>query len=80
MKLVIVLTLLACSAVQANQAEINSIEQASMQMDNKQLILLTHKNTGYEQALAYYRLAIIQDIHNKAERAKKSLESLMLVF
>ncbi len=74
MKKLIALTLFICSATYADQASIESIEQAFMQMNNKQLIQLSEQNSGYDKALAHYRLAISQNLQAKPESANASLE------
>ena len=79
MKLIIALALLACSSVNADQASIDSIEEAAMQLDNSQLVSLIQQNVGYEQALAYYRLAITQNLQDHAEQANNALEQAIIL-
>ncbi len=77
MKKLIALTLFICSTTYADQASIESIEQAFMQMNNKQLIQLLETNSGYDKALAHYRLAISQNLQAESESANASLEQAM---
>ncbi len=74
MKILISLLLASSLSVQASQSDINAIEQAAIQLNSSQLITLTEQTSGYEQALAYYRLAITQSLQAKAVQANQSLD------
>lgn len=74
MKKVILLSLLfASSTAFAEQSQINAIEKAAMQLDTLSLVSLTEQTSRYDQAFAYYRLAISQ---NLTAETKSAIESL----
>jgi len=74
MKKLIAITLFICSYSYADQASIDSIEQAFMQLNSQQLIQLSNQSEGYDKALAYYRLAVSQNLQAKPQKANASLE------
>jgi len=74
MKLVLSLLLAGSLSVQANQADIDNIEQAAMQLDNTQLASLAKQTSGYEQSLAYYRLAITLNLQSHTAEASQNLD------
>lgn len=75
MKFLLPLLLASSLSVQASQADINNIEQAAMQLNSIELLSLTKQTSGYEQALAYYRLAISQNLQAQAIEANQHLDS-----
>jgi hypothetical protein len=77
MKLLISLLLASSLSVQASQADIDNIEQAAMQLNSTELASLTKQTSGFEQALAFYRLAITQNLTAQAEEALQSLDLAM---
>ncbi|MCP4324717.1 MAG: hypothetical protein GY787_23270, partial [Alteromonadales bacterium] len=74
MKILISLLLASSLSVQASQSDINAIEQAAIQLNSSQLITLTEQTSGYDQAFAYYRLAITQSLQAKADQANQNLD------
>lgn len=75
MKSLLAIGLLISSSTFANQAEIDTIELASMQLNNPALNQAIASNNGYVQALAYYRLSISQNIQSNKPAAIKSLNA-----
>lgn len=59
----------------AGQAEIDSIESASRNMDIKALEQLSQTEQGYDQALANYRLAISLQLSDKPDAAIKAIKA-----
>jgi len=74
MKLLLPLLLVSSFAAQANQADIDNIEQAAMQLNSIELVSLTKQTSGYDQALAYYRLAISQNLQSQSKEASQNLD------
>jgi len=74
MKLLLPLLLVSSFAAQANQADIDNIEQAAMQLNSIELVSLTKQTSGYDQALAYYRLAISQNLQSQSKEARQNLD------
>ena len=66
---------LISTTVFANQSEINTIELASMQLNEQTLSQAIESNQGYTQALANYRLALSQNIHGKQQAAITTLHN-----
>ncbi|MGJ8691621.1 MAG: tetratricopeptide repeat protein [Thalassotalea sp.] len=75
MKSLFAIGLLISSTTFANQAEIDSIELASMQLNSPALMQATLNNQGYIKALAFYRLSVSQNIKTNQQAAIKSLNS-----
>ena len=75
MKHSIIFTLLFSGSVIADQATVDSIEQAAMMLDQNTLTQLTNEATGYDRALAYYRLAIAQNLNANTNQATVSLDN-----
>ncbi len=74
MKKVILLSLLfASSTAFAEQSQINAIEKAAMQLDKQSLVSLTEQANRYDEAFAYYRLAISQNLTAETKPAIASL-------
>ena len=66
--------LLAMSlSTQPSLANINAIEAAAMTLNTAELITLSNNHSGYQQALANYRLAITQELNGNIELAIKQL-------
>jgi len=63
--------------VNAAQAEIDQVEQASAQLNIKQLQTLTKELEGYDLALANYRLAVSANLTKQEDMAEKSLDQAM---
>ncbi len=78
MKKLLTLTLL-CSLYlpisYADQAIINDIENAAMQLNSNKLNSLIHNSQGYDQALAQYRLSITYNIQANNKQAIAALNS-----
>lgn len=74
MKLLCSLLLASSLTIQANQNTINTIEQASMELNTSKLAVLTEKTSDYAQALAYYRLAIAQNLQAQNVQANHSID------
>lgn len=77
MKKSILLALLISNSSFADQASVDAIEQASMQLNQTQLVSLAEQTLGYDQALANYRLAIAQNLNADTDSAAKSLDNAM---
>lgn len=77
MKKSILLAVLISGSAMADQASVDAIEQASMQLNQTQLVQLAEQTSGYDQALANYRLAIAQNLNADTDSAAKSLDSAM---
>ena len=74
MKLLLPLLLVSSFAAKANQVDIDNIEQAAMQLNSIELVSLTKQTSGYDQALAYYRLAISQNLQSQSKEASQNLD------
>lgn len=77
MKKSILLAVLISGSTMADQASVDAIEQASMQLNQTQLIQLAEQTSGYDQALAHYRLAIAQNLNAETSAAESSLDDAM---
>lgn len=77
MKKSILLAVFISGSALADQASVDAIEQASMQLNQTQLVQLAEQTAGYDQALANYRLAIAQNLNADTDSAAKSLDSAM---
>ena len=76
-KLLLTSLVLVSTQVLAEQSQVDAIEQAAMQLNNKQLVELTQTQESYDQALAYYRLAIGQNISADSDGALASANQAM---
>ena len=74
MKYLLSLLLATTLSVQANQTTIDSIEQAAMTLNSTELASLANENSGYEQALANYRLSITQNLQGLSAQANTRLD------
>ena len=74
MKILLSLLLVTTLSVNANQADVDRIEQAAMILNVEELTELANQYNGYAQALAYYRLAIGQNLRGLSEQANNSLD------
>ena len=74
MKYSIIFTLLFSGSVLADQANVNAIEQAAMALDHSELTQLVNQTSGYDQALANYRLAIAQNLKANTDAANDALD------
>jgi hypothetical protein len=74
MKTLLSLLLILSLNTQASQTDIDSIEQAAMTLDSKQLTQLATQNHGYEKAFAQYRLAIAKNLQAQSEQANTVLD------
>ena len=79
MKTLISLLLATTLSVQASQSTIDTIEQAAMNLNSQQLTELANQYDGYEQGLAYYRLAISQYSQSLLKEANNSLDLAITV-
>jgi tetratricopeptide (TPR) repeat protein len=61
-------------SINAAQVDINAIEQAGMTLNIATLTQLVDNNTGYENALANYRLSIAYNLTNKTDQAIATIE------
>ena len=78
-KLVLIGLLLSgiTGTTQANQTQIDAVELAAMQLNTQELQSLIMNNASYEQALAYYRLAVTHNLNAKQDKAIESLNLSM---
>lgn len=60
------------SAVAA-QVDVDQIEQAAQQLDSKTLLTMSQTTSGFDKALANYRLAVTSQLSDKLEEAKAYL-------
>lgn len=67
----IALTILASSNTFAGQYEIDQIEHAASKLDLTELKTIAEQVQGYDQALAYYRLALSSNLSGESDPAIK---------
>lgn len=75
----ITFTLLTTIPTFAGQAEIDQIEQAAGVLDVKTLHQLSQQTHDYDQALAYYRLALSLNLKGQSSEASDALDKAMSV-
>lgn len=61
----------------AGQAEIDQIERAASLLDIEKLTNLSQQYTGYDAALAHYRLALSANLSGRAQLAKSAIKQAM---
>ena len=74
MKYLLLILLATTLSVQASQTTTDHIEQAAMNLNSQKLTELANQYDGYEQGLAYYRLAISQNLQGLSTPANSSLD------
>jgi tetratricopeptide (TPR) repeat protein len=75
MKKSILFALLVNTSVMADQASVDAIESASMTLNQTELSSLAEQTSGFDKALANYRLALAQNLNGDADSASKALDS-----
>jgi len=80
MKKVILFSLfIASTSALADQTQINAIEDAAMQLEQKTLVSLTHQTETYDKAFAFYRLSITQNVMAESTEAIESLNNAITI-
>ena len=74
MKHSILFTFLFSGSVLANQANIDAIEQAARSLNHNELAQLVNQTSGYDKALANYRLSIAHSLNANTDAAHNALD------
>lgn len=74
MKHSILFTFLFSGSVLANQANIDAIEQAARSLNHNELAQLVNQTSGYDKALANYRLSIAHSLNANTAMANDALD------
>ena len=71
-------SIFSASAV-AGQADIDKIEAATSTLNTTELTNLTQSLSGYDKALAYYRLSMSANLKQESDLAEQSLDQAMAI-
>lgn len=71
-------SMFSASAI-AGQADIDKIEAATSTLNTTELTNLTQSLSGYDKALAYYRLSMSANLKQESDLAEQSLDQAMAI-